>query len=163
MSSTRSRFASGAVGCCLYGVWDTAKREPPSPAICCDSRGRTASAALLRLIYLLLGFFFQAEDGIRDTSVTGVQTCALPIWISRIYLNSSHATRALDVSSELARVDIATEKRCWPGSCSYSGKPHVSQPSYRRSEEHTSELQSPMYLVCRLLLEKKNKTHRYRI
>src|SRR5437762_10161950 len=30
----------------------------------------------------------------------------------------------------------------------------------RRSEEHTSELQSPMYLVCRLLLEKKNeRTH----
>src|SRR5436189_1244737 len=27
----------------------------------------------------------------------------------------------------------------------------------RRSEEHTSELQSPMYLVCRLLLEKKKK------
>src|SRR3989441_7903954 len=29
-----------------------------------------------------------------------------------------------------------------------------------RSEEHTSELQSLAYLVCRLLLEKKNKTHR---
>src|SRR5437764_3240472 len=28
---------------------------------------------------------------------------------------------------------------------------------HRRSEEHTSELQSPMYLVCRLLLEKKKK------
>src|SRR5437763_10098168 len=28
-----------------------------------------------------------------------------------------------------------------------------------RSEEHTSELQSPMYLVCRLLLEKKKKYH----
>ena len=27
-----------------------------------------------------------------------------------------------------------------------------------RSEEHTSELQSPMYLVCRLLLEKKKQT-----
>src|SRR5437762_12676958 len=27
----------------------------------------------------MCGFFFQAEDGIRDTSVTGVQTCALPI------------------------------------------------------------------------------------
>src|SRR5437762_10768827 len=26
-------------------------------------------------------FFFQAEDGIRDTSVTGVQTCALPIYL----------------------------------------------------------------------------------
>src|SRR5437762_11341050 len=29
-----------------------------------------------------------------------------------------------------------------------------------RSEEHTSELQSPMYLVCRLLLEKKKKTRK---
>src|SRR5437763_2688325 len=28
---------------------------------------------------VLIFFFFQAEDGIRDTSVTGVQTCALPI------------------------------------------------------------------------------------
>src|SRR5437764_1703934 len=28
---------------------------------------------------ICLFFFFQAEDGIRDTSVTGVQTCALPI------------------------------------------------------------------------------------
>src|SRR5438034_7971306 len=26
-------------------------------------------------------FFFQAEDGIRDHCVTGVQTCALPIWV----------------------------------------------------------------------------------
>ena len=28
---------------------------------------------------MLLCFFFQAEDGIRDSPVTGVQTCALPI------------------------------------------------------------------------------------
>src|SRR5437764_15304645 len=40
-------------------------------------------------------FFFQAEDGIRDTSVTGVQTCALPIFnpvdlqVDRIDLNRS--------------------------------------------------------------------------
>src|SRR5690606_40810298 len=27
-------------------------------------------------------FFFQAEDGIRDFHVTGVQTCALPIWVA---------------------------------------------------------------------------------
>src|SRR5437763_2556511 len=32
---------------------------------------------------------------------------------------------------------------------------HLGQP--HRSEEHTSELQSPMYLVCRLLLEKKKQ------
>src|SRR5437764_4202690 len=30
-----------------------------------------------------------------------------------------------------------------------------------RSVEHTSELQSPMYLVCRLLLEKKKHSHHY--
>ena len=30
-------------------------------------------------------FFFQAEDGIRDVAVTGVQTCALPIWINVTY------------------------------------------------------------------------------
>src|SRR3712207_7560345 len=33
-----------------------------------------------------------------------------------------------------------------------------SQNSFVRSEEHTSELQSRQYLVCRLLLEKKKKT-----
>src|SRR5258708_19767447 len=35
---------------------------------------------------------------------------------------------------------------------------HVEQP-LDRSEEHTSELQSPDHLVCRLLLEKKKKQH----
>src|SRR5207249_2481667 len=30
-------------------------------------------------------FFFQAEDGIRDRNVTGVQTCALPIYMDSIY------------------------------------------------------------------------------
>src|SRR3989442_5634100 len=33
---------------------------------------------MLLLTYTIL-FFFQAEDGIRDADVTGVQTCALPI------------------------------------------------------------------------------------
>src|SRR5574341_1999147 len=46
--------------------------------------------------------------------------------------------------------------RCWPPPC-------TREPSRgriwhaRRSEEHTSELQSPTNLVCRLLLEKKNR------
>src|SRR5262249_58919681 len=34
---------------------------------------------VVRLVVLFFFFFFQAEDGIRDWSVTGVQTCALPI------------------------------------------------------------------------------------
>src|SRR6266508_3028087 len=36
-------------------------------------------------------------------------------------------------------------------------------PRRRRSEEHTSELQSRGHLVCRLLLEKKNKNHQHDI
>src|SRR2546430_13517531 len=31
-------------------------------------------------VFTVFFFFFQAEDGIRDLTVTGVQTCALPIW-----------------------------------------------------------------------------------
>src|SRR5438046_7798274 len=34
---------------------------------------------ILYLLFCFFFFFFQAEDGIRDWSVTGVQTCALPI------------------------------------------------------------------------------------
>src|SRR3712207_8645460 len=35
----------------------------------------------LLLVELFFFFFFQAEDGIRDIGVTGVQTCALPIFV----------------------------------------------------------------------------------
>src|SRR3712207_9015610 len=38
----------------------------------------------------------------------------------------------------------------------------TSRTSWARSEEHTSELQSRQYLVCRLLLEKKKKNKNYR-
>src|SRR5437764_4702236 len=40
----------------------------------------TLSFSYVRRIF----FFFQAEDGIRDTSVTGVQTCALPIFVTMV-------------------------------------------------------------------------------
>src|SRR3712207_7736956 len=39
--------------------------------------------------------------------------------------------------------------------------PGRRRPGHRRSEEHTSELQSRQYLVCRLLLEKKKKISHY--
>src|SRR5699024_11371619 len=35
---------------------------------------------LVVVLYFCFCFFFQAEDGIRDRNVTGVQTCALPIF-----------------------------------------------------------------------------------
>src|SRR5216683_5103708 len=42
-------------------------------------------------------FFFQAEDGIRDLIVTGVQTCALPISASTLREGAMIARRILDV------------------------------------------------------------------
>src|SRR5438105_9671827 len=43
-------------------------------------RSGSSSTKCPRIILLSLFFFFQAEDGIRDPLVTGVQTCALPIF-----------------------------------------------------------------------------------
>src|SRR5437763_10168977 len=46
----------------------------------------------------------------------------------------------------------------WEGAADYrSHIKRLPRKNSQRSEEHTSELQSPMYLVCRLLLEKKKK------
>src|SRR5437763_10753583 len=75
-------------------------------------------------------FFFN------DTAPPEIHTLslhdALPI--------STTAVRARQVFEQLAPHDVAR------------------LASEHRSEEHTSELQSPMYLVCRLLLEKKKPT-----
>src|SRR5256885_5974011 len=46
-------------------------------------------------------FFFQAEDGIRDYKVTGVQTCALPIWAAR-EAAAAHSSRPCLHASQLA-------------------------------------------------------------
>src|SRR5256885_13265807 len=81
-------------------------------------------------------FFFQAEDGIRDYKVTGVQTCALPISWRRMPES--------ELASQIGRF--------------------VEELQRNRSEEHTSELQSPCNLVCRLLLEKKkNRNSKVRL
>src|SRR5689334_24373480 len=70
-------------------------------------------------------FFFQAEDGIRDGTVTGVQTCALPIWPGR--------------GSRLPRPRVHAGPRC---ELSYGGplsvESHVPWPGAeprRRDEE----------------------------
>src|SRR5690348_17677687 len=101
-------------------------------------------------------FFFQAEDGIRDGRVTGVQTCALPI--CRNFLVSE---RGEELERKLSRI-----KRfgCKLGD-GFFNLDWIHKWTLGRSEEHTSELQSPVHLVCRLLLEKKKiinkKLHRY--
>src|SRR5688572_31669801 len=45
------------------------------------------------MIIVVFFFFFQAEDGIRDLTVTGVQTCALPIFDARPRLQNIHHVR----------------------------------------------------------------------
>src|SRR5438309_6740842 len=77
-------------------------------------------------------FFFQAEDGIRYGTVTGVQTCALPIQPHR----REDLPRVVDPDRDRLR----------------AADPHGGEVG---SEEHTSELQSQFHIVCRLLLEKK--------
>src|SRR5207249_8626334 len=47
----------------------------------------------------VLVFFFQAEDGIRDRNVTGVQTCALPIYDHRATLDRNVSLNRLAFSA----------------------------------------------------------------
>src|SRR2546427_4711577 len=90
-------------------------------------------------------FFFQAEDGIRDLTVTGVQTCALPIsCLCALRRCIRVITREMWARSRAGR---------W---CNRDGR-GAAPTGTSRSEEHTSELQSQSNLVCRLLLEKKKK------
>src|SRR5437867_12074435 len=89
----------------------------------------------IALIFHSFFFFF-----FNDTATTEIYTLslhdALPIWIS--FARSTGRMKLLDGSRQ-HQVRSASASR-------------------RRSEEHTSELQSPYDLVCRLLLEKKKKT-----
>src|SRR5260370_5719094 len=100
---------------------------------------------MVRHIYIF--FFFQAEDGIRDSSVTGVQTCALPISVPQPALQQRWT--AMDRGARLRWGAIAVLLVVALGAAAM----FYRQPD--RSEEHTSELQSHLNLVCRLLLEKK--------
>src|SRR5437868_14118458 len=66
-------------------------------------------------------FFFQAEDGIRDRNVTGVQTCALPIWcigptpMPTCSRPSSVSRRWTDTpSSSPSRSPSRGFPTCWP-------------------------------------------------
>src|SRR5438093_2237048 len=50
-----------------------------------------------------ISFFFQAEDGIRDWSVTGVQTCALPICRARLSAARERAATQQALGAAIAR------------------------------------------------------------
>src|SRR3989449_1144224 len=160
---------------------------------------------------VLFFFFFQAEDGIRDVAVTGVQTCALPISypcvLKPLRLSASRGVIRADTPAEFVAAFERIKRILEQTGCARSilveefvpgrevaveglvthGALHVlaifdkpdpldgpffeetiyvtpsrlartaQQEIAARSEEHTSELQSRLHLVCRLLLEKKKK------
>src|SRR2546430_5428967 len=60
----------------------------------------------------LRSFFFQAEDGIRDLTVTGVQTCALPIFAPSGLAATCSTSNAPGVSSVARPPSAGTEYRC---------------------------------------------------
>src|SRR5690348_17471075 len=70
---------------------------------------------------------------------------------TEIYTLSLHDALPISGSRSLRR-SASTRKR------SPRTRTTTSRWPVKRSEEHTSELQSPVHLVCRLLLEKKNPT-----
>src|SRR5260370_15621008 len=93
----------------------------------------------------LLFFFFN------DTATTEIYTLslhdALPISVGKVKLDSPRGGSANRAAPTLEDGLAARLQDIPPG-------PEVA----RRSEEHTSELQSHLNLVCRLLLEKKKRT-----
>src|SRR5258708_24028242 len=77
----------------------------------CSSR-LTSSPSSNIWCWTLFFFFFQAEDGIRDDLVTGVQTCALPIYGFAVLLRRGHAhARRVDRIFALAGGNLQVYRR----------------------------------------------------
>src|SRR5256886_10251202 len=108
-------------------------------------RGLTAPYA----VYL---FFFQAEDGIRYLTVTGVQTCALPILLGTS--ESCIAAHASDLAVALVALDAAVEvrgasaKRTVPLNDLYhlpASTPHIERSEERRVGKECRSRWSPYH------------------
>src|SRR5438093_12245787 len=81
-------------------------------------------------------FFFQAEDGIRDWSVTGVQTCALPISVILMVSGAAAAAAYLVLTSSVV-VSIRSWSFGWLPKKKVSRLPRSFDSAWRswRSEE----------------------------
>src|SRR5690606_41031420 len=87
-------------------------------------------------------FLFQAEDGIRDFHVTGVQTCALPIYVVALLDAGDAGTDGLDDAGALVPEDGGELVGVRPLAHDLvgvadpgTGDPHADLPGPRRSEE----------------------------
>src|SRR5260370_15493417 len=100
-----------------------------------------------------MSFFFN------DTATTEIYTLslhdALPISIEQVF---DHFEQVAPGRMNAEEYDAFV--RDTVAFLSYVGEPaQIQRHSLGRSEEHTSELQSHLNIVCRLLLEKKNNSH----
>src|SRR5437660_11096800 len=86
-------------------------------------------------------FFFQAEDGIRDGHVTGVQTCALPISFSppRIPFNQSWTTAVFmgNTAKGEGRTANGGEKEIGRASCRERGENSVVEGWRKEKDDET--------------------------
>src|SRR5207244_9958597 len=102
-------------------------------------------------------------DGIRDDLVTGVQTCALPICTKdlaaavlsenfQVTKTEGNLNNHIGVPLTLLRARSSDQIGVFEMGMNHSGEiaPLAAMAAPERSEEHTSELQSPDHLVCRL-------------
>src|SRR5439155_14069158 len=87
-------------------------------------------------------FFFQAEDGIRDGHVTGVQTCALPIsgecrFLYHFFLARNTGGFSVFWSDTRKRVAMASLVgcACWRYASRMRSSPGARSATYSRSEE----------------------------
>src|SRR3712207_7050820 len=100
----------------------------------------------------LLFFFFN------DTATTEIYTLslhdALPICETRPFRGAGPASSG---AVRTTRAGSAGPSRRCRRTAPAAPSARAADPNPTRSEEHTSELQSRQYLVCRLLLEKKKK------
>src|SRR2546422_8278165 len=94
----------------------------------------------------------------RATAAEGAEAAPIP---SPVSLRTRAPTSSADWNRRCSTgpacpFEISHASRTCPWICD---SPSSIESSPERSEEHTSELQSRLHLVCRLLLEKKKKTH----
>src|SRR5438874_6181087 len=96
---------------------------------------------MLFILIFFFFFFFQAEDGIRDLYVTGVQTCALPILRRHASSSSRNSiTSRANSSGSWSGAGImppgrSTERACGRWGASFSASGRANESSVGRSEE----------------------------
>src|SRR5207245_6814553 len=86
-------------------------------------------------------FFFQAEDGIRDATVTGVQTCALPICLVHLPTGVSaegkdQRSRGQNVAAALERLREKLARRAYRPPPRHKTRPTRASREKRIEEKH---------------------------